>query len=305
MAGALVLFVAFRTAPTPVTTEPATRAAVSAEARTEAPPLPDGARPVETLHYVIHTSATTDQTRAVGRAVEGLRRAYIDRFGAGARVPGTAAGRLELVLYRDRAHFKAHNRSRRWAEAYYLPPRAHAYVDAGRPNAHHWMLHEATHQLMREYSRFPRARWSDEGIAAYFGASVLDRNGLHPGRVDTGAYPVWWLATAEASGSLLSDIDAARIIPIHALLDGAGRDFDRAFNQYYLQYWSLAHFLFHGRGGRYAAAFRRVVADESTADAFERHLGSIERIEAEWYVHHFGLVRMAASNRLHGSTGPE
>lgn len=262
-------------------------------------------RRVETPHYVIHTSATADQTRTVGRAVEVLRHVYLDRFEAGTGAAREPVGRMQVVLYRDRAQFKAHNRSRSWAEAYYLPPRSHAYVDAGKPNALHWILHEATHQLMREHSRFPRARWSDEGIAAYFGASVLDRDGLHPGRVDAGAYPVWWLATAEPSGSLQSDIDAGRIIAVRALVDGSGPDFDRAFNQYYLQYWSLTHFLFHGRKGRYAAPFRRVVAEGSTPEAFERHLGSVERIEAEWYVHHLGLVRMAADGRLHGSTGPD
>ena len=118
------------------------------------PSLPPGAVVLDTPHYRIHSPATAAQTRQVAHAVEALYGRYAATF------PHASANRvrLTLVLYRDRAEFKRNNRSRPWAEAYYLPPRSYAYFDAGARNPHHWMLHEATHQLMREVSAFPRAK---------------------------------------------------------------------------------------------------------------------------------------------------
>jgi hypothetical protein len=279
---------------------PATVSPTPSVAAPVQPPLPEGARRFETLHYVIHSSATAAQTRRVAAAVEHVRRAYGDVF----EPSRSRAPPLELVLYRDRAEFKAHNRSRPWAEAYYLPPRCHAYYADGTANPHHWMVHEATHQLMRQVSGFPRVRWSDEGIASYFGASLLDGSGLHPGRIDTGAYPVWWLGSHVLEGRLQADIAAGRVIALQDLLDGTGPDFDSTFNQHYLQYWSLVHFLLHGADGRHAAGFRRVVAEGGSAEAFRRHVGPVERIEAEWYAYFLELVRQARASRLHGSRGP-
>ena len=54
--------------------------------------------------------------------------------------------------------FKAHNRSQPWAEAYYAERVCHAYLDPTKPNPYHWLLHEAVHQLNREYAGIAKER---------------------------------------------------------------------------------------------------------------------------------------------------
>ena len=69
-----------------------------------------------TAHYAIASFATAEQTTQVADAVEALHGAFLEFF------PGVPSQRpdgrkLQLVLYRDQAHFKANNRSKPWAEA--------------------------------------------------------------------------------------------------------------------------------------------------------------------------------------------
>jgi hypothetical protein len=159
---------------------PAPDAASADQTRTQ-PPLPDGIRRYETAHFWIDATATPAQARRMGEAAEALYVAYARDFGV-ATPPATP---LRMVLYRDRREFQRFNRSKPWAEAYYLPPVCHAYFDATAPNPVQWMLHEATHQLNAEVAKLPRGRgWLDEGLASYYGSSRLVRRTLHVGSPD-------------------------------------------------------------------------------------------------------------------------
>lgn len=236
----------------------------------------------ETSHYLIYSSATDERTNKVAVAVESLHAAYASVFRARA-VPGDKK-KLILVLYKDRAEFKRNNRSSPWAEAYYLSPRSHAYFDASGPNPYHWMIHEATHQLEREVSGFKRVKWVDEGLASYFGASRISAGKLNLGEIDADAYPIWWLGRCRLSGSLERDIANGQIIPLRNIIEGrGGPDINRSFNQYYIHYWSLTHFLFHYRNGTYAKAYKRLIADGASLENFERIIGPVDRIQEEWY----------------------
>jgi len=256
------------------------------------PALPADAVVTGTAHYRIHSTATAVQTAQVARAVESLYRSYAEVFS----VPEGDAARLSLVLYRNRAEFKRNNRSRAWAEAYYLSPRSYAYFDANARNPYHWMLHEATHQLMREVSLFPQAKWVDEGVASYFGSSRLAEGGLRLGDADPDAYPIWWLPNYQLSGVLEDDIAAGRIIPLQQIISGkGGPDVNRYFNQYYIHYWSLSHFLFHYRDGVYAQRYRQLIAEGGSLDDFTRLIGPPERIQREWYGYLLELTRRTAT----------
>ncbi|QNP41947.1 hypothetical protein [Lysobacter solisilvae (ex Woo and Kim 2020)] len=244
------------------------------------PLLPRAASVSETTHYRIHSTAPTTQTAQVAQAVEALHARYVGMFPV---KPG-GASKLSLVLYRDRAEFKRNNRSRPWAEAYYLPPHSYAYFDANARNPYHWMLHEATHQLMREASGFPRAKWIDEGAASYFGASRLVAGSLQLGEPDPDAYPIWWLSQQQLSGVLEDDIAAGWVIPLDQLITGrGGPDMNQYFNQYYIHYWSLSHFLFHYRDGIYAERYKQLMVEGGSLEAFTRLIGPPERIQREWY----------------------
>ena len=208
------------------------------------PPLPPDARQQETAHYLIHSSASEKQTIHVAESVEALHAAYTHFFADLSDVRRDHP-KLQIVLYRDQAEFKAHNKSSPWAEAYYLSPRAHAYYSDG-DNPVHWMIHEATHQLNREVTLLPKARWSDEGLAAYFGSSWIEGGTLTPGRIDPASYPIWWLPTLSLTGDLHDDVSTGKIIPLKAIISGeGGPDINRNVNLYYIEYWSLTHFLLH------------------------------------------------------------
>ncbi len=272
----------YRDARTAQAAKPAARRA--ARAPSHPSPLP-GARSVDTAHYTITTTADDEQTQRVGDAVEALHAAYFAWFpDVAARAAGTP--KLRLTLYAHKGQFRANNRSSPWAEAYYLAPVSYAYYASDGANPYHWMLHEATHQLNNEVARFPKTKWIEEGLGTYFGASRIEKGRLLPGAIDPEAYPIWWLDGIGLTGDLYADVAAGRWIPIRALITGRDAPSIHAnVNRYYVQYWSLTHFLFHHDGGRHADAYRRLIAEGGTLENFERLIGPADRIERDWYRH--------------------
>lgn len=252
--------------------------------------IPPNAAVKETDHYRIHYTGTAEQADRVGSAAEKLYAAYTSVF------PPTAAaaqGKLILVLYKDRTEFKSNNRSSAWAEAYYIKPACYAYFDATAENPYHWMMHEATHQLSRQISGFRRNRWIDEGLASYFSASRLAESGLQLGTIDANAYPIWWVGRFQLTGDAARDVAAETFIPIEVLLTGkGGPDVDLKFNLYYVDAWSLTHFMFHYENGKYAQAYKEFLAQGATLDAFVSLVGSLERVQEEWYRYLLELQRL-------------
>ena len=236
----------------------------------------------ETKHYAITSTASASHTKRVAAAVESLHGAYTTFF---SDVPGIRQERtkLKLVLYRDRQEFQANNHSSPWAEAYYRPPTSYAYYAEGYPNPYHWMVHEATHQLNREVAGFKRVQWIDEGLASYFGSSQIEQGALRPGSIDADTYPIWWLRSLALSGDLQEDIARRRIIPLRALVSGTGPPIAQHVNLYYIEFWSLTHFLFHYENGRYADRYRELIAKDASLESFEATIGPIDRIQAQWY----------------------
>jgi hypothetical protein len=257
----------------------------AANSRRDDTGLPADATLLRSAHFTIHSTATATQTAQVAAAAEALHAAYVARFGA-----GPAGRRFELVLYRDREQFKRNNHSRPWAEAYYLAPRCYAYY-SDDANPYHWMLHEATHQLLRESSGWRPAKWANEGIASYFGASRLVDGVLMDGTIDPTAYPIWWLSSWTLAGDLRADIAAGRIIPLRALVTDTGPPIDDNVNLYYLHYWSLSHFLLRYEGGKYAAGYRELIARGGSLADFEALIGPVEAIQLQWYAYVRQMLR--------------
>jgi hypothetical protein len=242
-------------------------------------------RHFESAHYVVRTTADDAQAQRVAADVEALRTAYLAFF---PDLPARAspAPKHQLLLYGSRAEFQANNRSQPWAEAYYLAPQAVAYAEPGDARASHWMLHEATHQLSRELAGFPKAKWSDEGLASYFGASRMREGKLIAGEPDPDTYPLWWVVDLGLSGDRERDFAAERLVPLRALISGeGGPPIARTVNAHYIGYWSLSHFLIHHDGGRHAAAFRELLASGGGLAEFERRVGPLAEVEPQWYAH--------------------
>lgn len=250
---------------------------------------------VETRHYRIRSSATDAQTRAVGKSVESLYAAYTETFGNGRQ-----HGLLELVMYKDQAEFKANNRSKPWAEAYYLEPRAYAYPGGGE-NPHHWMLHEATHQLLRQVSGFKLRRWANEGVASYFGAGTLHAGVLEPSVPDSGAYPIWWLALLDISGDMQADINRGVVMPIEQVVEDTGPPIAGNVNGYYLHYWSLTHYMLHGDAGKHRDAFLVLLQRGGDPVEFRRLIGPYAQVQRGWYDHLLALVKQREAIKKNGS----
>ena len=239
----------------------------------------------ETRHFAITADGGTVLVTEAGKASEALFRAYGDLF----QVPVQSTGRLgrhQIRLYATRDEFKAHSRSRPWAEAYYVDGVSHAYLDPSKPNPYHWLLHEVVHQLNRELTGYAKEQWLNEGLATYLGSSRYADGRLEPGVPDLETYPLWWLKRWELSGDFAADVQAQRVIPLRALITGqGGPPLDATVNAHYLGWWSLTHFLLHHDGGRYAAGYHQLVLHCGSLADFERHIGPIKRIEPEWYAY--------------------
>jgi hypothetical protein len=236
----------------------------------------------QTANYQITSWATVEQTTRVGSTAEALLRAYLDFFKLDDQA--IPKGGLKLTLYRDRAQFKARHPQPAWAEAIYRQGVSYAYFDANSANSSHWMLHEATHQLNEQVAHLPKAKWVNEGLASYFGASRVEDFVLTPGKIETRAYPVWWLRELAPSGDAARDFASGRVVPLRALVSGSGGpELDSHVNQWYLGYWSLTHFLLHAHDGKYAAAYRELLKTPAGLADFERLVGPVDTVQAEWY----------------------
>lgn len=261
---------------TEVATKPAAPKLVP---RTPSPPI------TETAHYAITSSATREQTEAVAAAVESLYSSYKSLLPV-----ATASPKFQLVLYRDQQEFKRNNRSSPWAEAYYRRPRSYAYPAQG-DNPHHWMLHEATHQLLVEASGYKLRRWLDEGVASYFGASRLEDGQLQLGRPDPSAYPVWRLAGVALDQRGPPAAEGTPLVRLEQIAEGSGPPIGDNVNNYYVCYWSLTHYLMHGENGKHRDALIDMLAEGGSPDAFKRLVGPYEKIEPRWHAHLKMLVQ--------------
>ncbi|MET0754550.1 MAG: hypothetical protein ABWY31_00335, partial [Pseudoxanthomonas sp.] len=100
----------------------------------------------------------------------------------------------------------------------------------------------------------------------------------------------------QLTGNLQDDISTGRIIPLRAVVTGkGGPDIDRNVNLYYIEYWSLTHFLFHYQDGKHAASYRQLIATDGTLENFERLIGPIDRIQNEWYAYLQAVAKATGS----------
>jgi hypothetical protein len=238
---------------------------------------------VHTAHYAIRSSATREQTEEAGRALEELHNAYMQLF-ADFRDQRPAARLLEVNLYRDQREFHRCNPRAGWAEAYYRRGRCYAYRADLDANPYHWLMHEAVHGLNHEVTRLGAPKWIDEGLATYFSASRYVDGRLLLGKPNGDSYPLWWVNDLHLTGDLDADIRSGGVIPLRAIITGrGGPDIDREFNLYYVHWWSLSHFLLEGGGSERREACLQLIRDGGGLEAFEKRIGPVDEVQAEWY----------------------
>lgn len=254
---------------------------------------------VTTEHFIIESCASPELTRKTADALESLYHSYTDFFRP-CLLLAPDPGPLRLRIYRDRDHFR--NGSplwHPWAEGYYMFGVGHGYCEPDAENPATWLTHETTHQLSMRLARLTLPRWLEEGIAVYFSASRIVRGEVILGDPDPDAYPAWHLLFGGWNGDQSLEVKLNRLIPLRQLVSGVGGpDIDQHFNTYYVHWWSLVHFMLHGRYGKYRDGFFRLVLAEGTPEAFERYIGPFDPIQNEWYDYlRIQLFHRISSNR--------
>ncbi|MHC4742038.1 MAG: hypothetical protein ACYS8Z_09015 [Planctomycetota bacterium] len=238
---------------------------------------------LESEHYIIYSTANEYQTQLALNKAELLYNTY-NTFMTPLLKINEKPRKLKLKLYASRDEFRRCNRIVGWAEARYRRPYCYQYINEDERRPYHWMIHEATHQLNNEVAHLKLTKWLDEGLASYFGTSVLGEHEIELGKTDIDTYPIWWLPTWNLSGDLKNDIKSNAVIPLGLILrDKTGPSMRRHFNTYYMHWWSLTHFCLHYDNGRYRDAFFDVIRDGGTHQSFEKNIGPIRDIQAQWY----------------------
>jgi hypothetical protein len=238
---------------------------------------------IVTAHYEIASAATRAQTEEMGRMAEILYQAYSNRLH---HLPTFQKDhpRLKMRLYRDRDQMRWVNPWLGWAEAFYSKPVCHAYFSAREINPHHWMLHEAVHQLNEEVAHLDLAKWLEEGLAEYFSTSRIRDGRLHLGTIDPNTYPVWWMGEVATTSNLSTNLAAGTVFPLRAVITNrGGPSMRREFNRYYLHWWTLTHFLFEDE--RHADSAVEVLKGGGGLRVFEEKVGPPEKIQEEWHQH--------------------
>jgi hypothetical protein len=250
----------------------------------------------QTANYQITSWATVEQTTQVGSTAEALLRAYLGFFQLDDKA--IPKGGLKLTLYRSRQQFKEKHPGLKWPEALYERGVTYAYVEAHEPHNTDWMLRQSTRQLNAQVGHTPRATWIDEGLAGYFGTSHLEDYTLEPGRLNAKSYPVKWLRDLGPTGDLQRDLSSGRLVPLRTLISGQDGPNADDINRWYLGYWSLTHFLLHGEKGKYAGAYRELLKTPATLADFERLIGPVDAVQAEWYRYLQGLAGQAPDGQV-------
>ena len=133
---------------------------------------------------------------------------------------------------------------------------------------------DSLYRAYYEVAGLNNVQWLEEGMACYFGTSVVQDGELQLGVPDVETYPVWWMP----SWDVRSDH-----IPLSAIVSGqGGPEMDQYFNDYYLHWWTLVHFLVHADEGAYRASLVRMLDRRLRLVDFEAEVADIESVEAQW-----------------------
>lgn len=259
---------------------------------------------VETGHHLIYSTATRQQTEETARTLELLYQTYSNRLSSLDRFQ-SAHPKLRVKLFKDRAEFRRIHPNLGWAEAFYREPYCRAYFSAAEINPYHWMFHESVHQLNREVADLNIERWLEEGLAEYFSTSQVTSNAFLLGEIDPNTYPVWWIDELAIAPDLQDNIRNGSVIPLRAIITNrGGPSLNSHFNLYYLHWWSLTHFLFESPRCRDHAV--ELVRQGGILEAFERVLGPVDEVQAEWhlYVRHLKSTLSREELKLQNKSRP-
>lgn len=244
------------------------------------PPIPADARYFESAHYGLHSTADPEISLRI------LNRAERARTELAGLLPIQEGPLMRMRLARDQAEFQKWFPRRRWAEGLYLRPVSYAYADAQEQRPDQWLIHESIHQVLREQTPFHPPRWIEEGFASYIASATVTDTDWDLGNLDPHTYPTWWFIGTDPVFWTPEDGSywpRNGMVPISVLIGHVeGPPLNQSFNSYYVSSMLLVHYLMHGAQGRHRTAFLRYLQSPGTPADFERRIGRISVIQAQW-----------------------
>lgn len=231
----------------------------------------------KTEHYKIESNQTEDVTKKIGTKLENQYQAYTKLF------EGKKNKKLYAIrVYKDRKEFKRVNPDPGWAEALYIDPVCHFYIDTDKANPYHWGFHEAVHQLNNEYAGLNLPIWADEGLATLFSTAIIDKKGNLTKKTDPNTYPMWWIPHLELTNNIKQDIKAKQFIAIKDIVHS--REPIRIniyFNKYYIMWWALTHELYWGDDGKYRKDYLKFIQGKTSLNDFYKKVILPNNIETK------------------------
>ena len=215
--------------------------------------------PVEKVgHYWIKTDLPGRKARPLAKHLNIMYQHYARRL---AGLPLRADEKLNVLIFKSREEYLRTMRTRFGIElagsggAFFRHPQLSGLAfyteDLPRRRIEHVIQHEGFHQFA--YSRFggDLPIWVNEGLAEFFGNSVVVDGELIIGQ-----------ATPRVTQSIREAIENNEYIPFRRMLTMESRQWNNAVKLgdaklQYEQAWSMVHFLVYGDNGRYVGAFER------------------------------------------------
>jgi hypothetical protein len=239
-------------------------------------------------HYWIKTDVPAAQANALARHLNVMYEEYARRL---ASLPIRAQEKLNVLIFNDPQDYILTLRARFGVNAqgsggmFFVAPAGAALAfwvkDLPQRRIEHVVQHEGFHQFA--YSRFGEdlPMWVNEGLAEFFGESVLVDDKLIIGQ-----------NTPRVLDALKSAVDSNTYVPFRNMLSMTPQKWNAAVSGgdaelNYQQAWSMVHFLVYGDGGKYVGHFENYLRHLNNGlpseEAFVRVFGGdIDAFEQRW-----------------------
>jgi hypothetical protein len=242
-------------------------------------------------HYWVKTDLDAETAIELAKHLNLMYEEFSRRL---ASLPQRAPQKLNVLIFRDRRDYLEVLRLRYGVDGrgsggmFFVTPTGAGLAfwveDLPKRRVHHVIQHEGFHQFA--YSRFGNdlSPWLNEGLAEFFGASVLVGRSLILGQ-----------STPRVLDSVQEAIELGEYVPFARMLRMTSEQWQRSLHDgsaslLYNQSWSMVHFLVYGDGGRYVSAFEQYLrllnSGVMAEEAFVRVFGAdVQSFEERWKTH--------------------
>ena len=239
-------------------------------------------------YYWVKTDLPAPQANALARHLNLMYEEYSRRL---ASLPLRGQEKLNVLIFHDPQDYQLTLRARFGVNAqgtggmFFVTPAGAALAfwtkDLPQRRIEHVVQHEGFHQFA--FSRFgdDLPMWVNEGLAEFFGESVMVEDKLILGQT-----------TPRILDAIKNGIEKNQHVPFRSMLSMSPQKWNAAVNNgdaamNYHQAWSMVHFLVYGDGGKYTSAFetylRHLNNGLASEEAFTRTFGpDIELFETAW-----------------------